>query len=563
MTSLPVHRAARKDLGAFYSPQPLVEPMVRWAIRSETDFVLDPSCGDGVFLDAAAHRLIELGSGSSDVAAQVIGIDLNPHAVSVTSSVLSPLVGASAPDVRRVNFFDVDPGTSQFPRRGGLDVVLGNPPYIRYQGFTGPGRRRALSRASRMGVVLPQLTSSWAPFVVHAASFLRPGGRLAFILPAELVHTSYAAPVREFLTTRFRAVSVISFRRPVFPGVQARVVLVLAEGFGTREGTGLRLVEVHDAHDLHAVDDLIATTPPLDPESVPRKWIPGHLPAQAAAFLRALEIEGPLVPLRRLAKAGIGFVSGANDFFVLTAASARERGLPASSLHSCVVRARQIPGAFLTSADLTRLRTADERCLLWRPNGPLVAAEQRYVRYGESLGLAKRYKCRVRSPWYVVPGVTVPDALLTYMSDTVPRLCLNEASVATTNNLLAVRMHSIPAALRRAFVVAFYNSATLFSVEWMGRQYGGGVLKLEPREADQVLIPALDRVARHREPLEKLSVPLQQQLTAGRGGSIEAVISNVDRIVLGEAHEDLRMADGLLSRARLELVRRRRISAAP
>jgi len=62
VTNSPTARRERKGLGAFYSPLSLVEPMVSWAITNAEQSVLDPSCGDGVFLEAASRGLRALGA---------------------------------------------------------------------------------------------------------------------------------------------------------------------------------------------------------------------------------------------------------------------------------------------------------------------------------------------------------------------------------------------------------------------------------------------------------------------------------------------------------------------
>jgi len=68
MSVVSVHR---KSLGAFYTDVDVAESLVRWGTRSPRRAVLDPSCGDGRFLAAAAKAGIE----------RVVGCDIDPHAI--------------------------------------------------------------------------------------------------------------------------------------------------------------------------------------------------------------------------------------------------------------------------------------------------------------------------------------------------------------------------------------------------------------------------------------------------------------------------------------------------
>ena len=56
-----------------------------------------------------------------------------------------------------------------------FEAVVGNPPFIRYQLFSGEVRERALTLASRLGADFNGLSASWAPFLVASASLLKPG----------------------------------------------------------------------------------------------------------------------------------------------------------------------------------------------------------------------------------------------------------------------------------------------------------------------------------------------------------------------------------------------------
>lgn len=59
--SLMATAAQQKTLGAFYTAETVATFLVNWAVRAADDSVLDPSCGDGVFLSAAVERLRRLG----------------------------------------------------------------------------------------------------------------------------------------------------------------------------------------------------------------------------------------------------------------------------------------------------------------------------------------------------------------------------------------------------------------------------------------------------------------------------------------------------------------------
>ncbi len=189
-------RPEPKALGAFYTEESVAHRLVEWAIRSPEATVLDPSCGDGAFLVAAADRLSRLGSFSF----RLLGVDVSEDAL-----------GESGQRVRNArlilkDFFDIAPRSLP-----AFDCVVGNPPYIRYQTFNGDSTSKAHERAKEAGVQLPRLASSWAPFLVHATQFLRRGGRLAMVVPSELGHAMYAREVLKFLIERFKAVEIEMF----------------------------------------------------------------------------------------------------------------------------------------------------------------------------------------------------------------------------------------------------------------------------------------------------------------------------------------------------------------
>jgi methylase of polypeptide subunit release factors len=437
--------------------------LVEWALRTPDDHVLDPAVGDGVFLVEAARHLRTYGGRRKGH--QLHGVDVNPEAVAWTVGAITNILGnEDGPDIRLASFFDLDPPPGLLSDVPYMDAVVGNPPYIRYQSFAGVGRISGLARAAKQGVQLASLSSAWAPFVVHATGFLKQGGRLALVLPEEFIHASYARPVREFLRKNFRSTNVIRFENHRFPGAQERVVLLLAEGKDEAPAGELRLASLAHPEEVSGVQHVLAMAQRFAPHASPGKWDP-DFDDPAAVLVDQLVASEYLVPLKTIGKAGIGYVSGANDFFVFHPSRARERKFPRRLLAPTVVAARQLPGIVLSHQDVRDMLARDEQCLLWTGDGAGHAAVDAYIAEGERNGIAGRYKCRVRDPWYVVPGACAPDAFLTYMSDEIPRLVLNRAGVTCSNTLLAIALKGVSPRVRPAFVAAFYNSATMVSAE--------------------------------------------------------------------------------------------------
>ena len=175
--------------GGYYTAPELAELLCNWAIRSCGDTVFEPSCVDGVFLRAAGRRLIELGSPRTKVAHHLRGVELHDHEVVRARELFLASLKTKIPPI-----IETDDLFQWLSRNldARFDVVVGNPPFIRYQNFPEPSRSLAMAMMKQQGFRPNKLTNIWVPFVVAATMRVRTGGRLAMVVPAELLQVSYA-----------------------------------------------------------------------------------------------------------------------------------------------------------------------------------------------------------------------------------------------------------------------------------------------------------------------------------------------------------------------------------
>lgn len=519
----------RKERGAFFTPPVIADYLARWAVLDQPDAkILDPTCGEAAFLLAAGRQLKDLGQDAGQIGEQLYGFDLHTTSLEWASSLLEA-EGLDA-TLQRADFFDVATPDQLTATTPWMDAVIGNPPFIRYQIHNGQARDRSKRAALEQGVRLSNLASSWAALLVHACGFLKPEGRLAMVLPAELLTVSYAEPVRAWMKRRFGQVHLVMFDRLQFNDAIEKVVLVLASGDGGCDAFSLYYLD--DAADLAQIRPMSNHAAPVLDSG---KWTQLFLPNRQ----RQLFYEVTGAAFGTLADYGnpeLGTVTGSNSFFTLTEATRLEYGLSEQCgqvIRICPPGTKHLKGLSFSAQAWSALRDAGERVWLFRPNegdsSPGVAA---YVAEGLRLGVDQAYKCSVRSPWWRPPMVTPPDLYFTYMSHRYPRLITNSAKTTFVNSMHGLRLRDgIPRAARDALPLLAFNSVTMLGAEIFGRSYGGGILKMEPREAAVLPVPGPDMLGEAWEKLKPRRSALARALDRGEWTN---VAKTVDELLLIE-----------------------------
>lgn len=435
--------------------------------------MIDPSCGDGQFL--ALHR-------------NCVGVEQNPV------SAHQAIERAPGALVHEGDFFTWATETGER-----FECAAGNPPFIRYQTFKGEVRRRAIDLCLDLGVRFSGLASSWAPFIVATAGLLKRGGRMAFVVPAEIGHAPYAAPLLDYLVASFAHVQVVAVRQKLFPTLSEDCWLLYTEGFGGKATT----------LDLTIVDTFVpAKTPPkptlrIDLDEWRSVWNRRLRPYLLPSSLRRLYADALADPATRrlsdFASVGIGYISGDNDFFHLRPSEAKRLGIASAYLQPAIRNGRAMPDRQITKATVEAWKQNDEPMLLLRlrRDQELPLAVRKYLDSQAGREARLGYKCRNRAPWYAVPDVQIPDFVMSYMSGRNANLISNAAGVSCTNSVHAIRIrdHALAANLLPSWSTPFVR----LSCELEGHALGGGMLKLEPREAGRIMFHPKAKIVKTRD----------------------------------------------------------------
>ena len=527
----------QKLRGGYYTPRMIANFLAQWAICSANIRLLEPSCGDGNFLIASVDVLARLGVAKKAIPELLTGVELDPNEAHKAISRLNSYgIPVSSEHIITADFFRFCREKLNENKR--YDVILGNPPFIRYQDFPKDQRIIALVLIESAGMRPNRLMNTWVPFLVGSTLLLHDYGRLAMVIPAELLQVNYTAELRLFLSRHFSRITLLTFKRLLFEGVQQEVILLLGEKNG-KERTGIRTIELDGIEDLKSYEHTDFSSDEIKPlDHSTEKWTQYFLTNDEINLLRRFRHDPRLTLLGEVASVDVGVVTGFNDFFVLNKEK-REKYKLGESIIPIVTRSAHLEGIDFSKKDLRiNMEKNYPVFLLNPPNAPLNEISntlRSYINSGEKKGVNKGYKCRIRKRWYIVPSVWTPDAFMLRQIHSYPKLILNKTEATCTDTIHRVKF--LKGKIGKKLVAAFLNSLTFAFSEVVGRSYGGGVLELEPREAERIPVPLNGS--------EKLDFKLLDTIILSK--SIDKALDINDRILL---HDNLGLTDTEISTLR-------------
>lgn len=463
--------SAQKLRGAYYTPPAIASFILHWGINGSTDAdILEPSCGDGVFLEQMARENM-----------------LFHHATAVEYEVVE------AEKARAIGLHDSDVINADFHRfcldtEQRFNLVVGNPPFIRYQYYDERQQVLAGEIFKKAGLKRSKLTNAWVTFVVGCSLLLKETGKMGFVIPSELLQVTYAQQLRKYLATSFNKINIISFENLVFEEIQQEVVLLLCERTGTGEHL-IEHIEVKDAEALQQLDPHRLNLPTKQIDFHADKWTYYFLDKDELDFLNKVRVDS-MPKIGTYADVEVGITTGSNGYFTVPQSIVDLFHLQKYA-RPMVGRSVQVNSLCFTTKDWkTNLNIGARANLLVFPpkvkerGGEGVKA---YIESGEQQGINKGYKTSIRDDWYVIPSIKLSQALFLRRNNLYPKFVLNEAKAYTTDTMHRVFINE--GVNHKAFVVSYYNSLSFAFAEILGRNFGGGVLELMPSEVEGIYLP--------------------------------------------------------------------------
>ncbi len=463
--------SAEKLRGAYYTPIEIAKFILQWGINGSSDSeILEPSCGDGVFLECLNNEKMAF--------KKITAVEFETEEANKARA-----INLENSYVRNDDFHQFCLNTSDR-----YDLIVGNPPFIRYQYYDSDQQILADEIFKRAGLKRTKLTNAWVTFVVGCSMLLKEQGKLGFVVPSELLQVKYAQQLRKFLETHFNKINIISFENLVFEDIQQEVVLLLCEKNLSSEHL-IEHIEVADIKGLFQLDPKRLKFPTKKIDFHSDKWTYYFLDKSELNLLEKIRCKSRST-IGSYADVEVGITTGSNDYFTVPQSIVNIYQLNEYA-RPMVGRSVQVNSLCFTKADWqTNIESGAKAMLLvFSPNAHVIGNEgtKAYLASGESNKIHEGYKTSIRDQWYVIPSIKLSDALFLRRNNQYPKFVLNEANAYTTDTMHRVFIHE--GVNKKALLASYYNSLSFAFAEILGRNFGGGCLELMPSEVSDIFIP--------------------------------------------------------------------------
>ncbi len=464
------YESDQKLRGGYYTPQNLCDFISSFVIDNKCKEILEPSFGDGNFLRSALREKKNI---------ILNGIEINKDE-------FKKYKNTNKFKHNLVNEDFLEWYLSNNNRK--YDGIIGNPPFVRYQYLDDHSQLNSKKIFKKFNLSFTMHTNLWVPFFIASIDLLKPGGKLGMIIPNEILYLPHAKSLRSFLKLKMSKIIILDCNELLFENtLQGTSVIFATKKRDDKEKSFISINRLNkDDLDKKNIYKILKDSA-FKEIGNEGKWMLYLLNEEEIKTLNYLKNNKEIKTFNDIASADVGIVTGANKFFLINKEVADKYRLEKYT-YPMFGKSNHCKGIIYDNKQHNKNIKKNNPSFFLRIkkdtkiNLPL----KKYLQIGEKEKLQKRYKCRIRKPWYSVPSVYSTSLALLKRCHKFPRLIFNKAKAYTTDTAYRIKSFDIN---EEKLSFCFINSLTALTAELEGRHYAGGVLELTPSEIEKLLVP--------------------------------------------------------------------------
>jgi len=485
---LKTNATEQKLRGSYYTPKKLADFIVKLFIddinNDKVKTILEPACGDGVFIKSIMENI------NNNQIDKVTAVEIIEDEADKVTDLVKDYNKYEVINDDFIQTYNLL--LSQEP----YDLILGNPPYIRYQYLTEKQRQLQSEILVSHNMKSNKLINAWVCFLVACVQLLSENGKIAFIIPAELLQVAYAEDLRLFLTNNLAKITILAFEELVFDNIEQEVLVLIGEK-NSNEAVENAIIGVKELKNLDCLSEFTMDEVEYRPiEHNKEKWTKYFINDNELDLVKAIRNNNKFVTFSDISIVNVGITTGNNKYFSVSKDIVGEYELD-NVVIPLIGRSSHAHGIYFTYEDWQVNVNKNKNAFLIKfPQD--ISFEQYsekhkgYIEKGEEEKENIGYKCQIRDRWYIVPSVWIPDAFFLRRNNTFPKFVINNINAVSTDTMHRIKFNE--GIDKDKVLLSYYNSITFAFTEINGRSYGGGVLEILPGEVGKVILPNLQEM---------------------------------------------------------------------
>lgn len=465
----------RKEYGQFFTPPIIAAWMAKWVTANHPKKILEPSVGLGSLAGAVLAVMPN---------ADIEGIEKDPE---MFGQIPSSLAGKIK--LRNINYFDLEKDQR-------YDGIIANPPYVRHHSLD--VKKETYSVLEDItGEKLSKLTNLYVLFCIDIIDRLADGGRAAIIIPTEWMNANFGVGFKRYLNKvcALKSVIYVSHDALIFDDALTTASILLLE----KRSIAPKADPVEFVFVLEK--EFFDKTTPLNCDggvgsiNYQYNWDELLNTKKWDSLFNKDKLIGNqenLIRLDNLCTSRRGIATGANFFFHLSRSEVKENSLSQLSLKKCIGSAPDVKGLIFNSSDFDALVQRDGKAYLFDPPSSLSESDTKYIEKGISLEVNKGYLTSNRKIWYSQERRRPALIWVGVFNRERVKFIYNESEIYNLTTFHCLYPHKEFSPLQVKALVAILNHQDFAAyVMEQRRVYGGGLVKLEPKDLNDIRIPDL------------------------------------------------------------------------
>lgn len=476
----------RNKLGQFSTPYDLAQSIVGKAISylpagREIRF-LEPALGTGVFYSAlknAAGRRVATATG-----------------IEIDSGYETAAKNLWGPDGLQVVLDDYLNYSAGGKLSGSVNLICTNPPYVRHHHLAPSVKIRLQARIkSQLGLTVSGLSGLYLYFLLISHELLEQEAIASWLIPSEFLFVNYGEALREYLLSKVTLLEIHQFDPEEVQFEEAWVSSCIVT---YRKSSPTRHTSFRYSYGGSYVSPSQVSNFRIQDLKSKHKWLLRSTSKNGPGASKSGQLSlGELFDIKR------GIATGSNDFFIIDEATIQAHEIPAKFIKPVLPSPRYLSESIVRADDQGTPKLPKPRFLLNCTEPPSIVKRAfpklwAYLESGERHGIPLRYLCAGREVWYYQEKRAPAQYLASYMGrsngrkESPFRFFLNQSKALVTNVFLNLYPKPFLAeflnqdARRWIELLETLNSIDVNHIIDEGREYGGGLHKIEPKELANV-----------------------------------------------------------------------------